>query len=80
MDDNIINLKILNKFDTKKIIYFYPKPINYNSIKNHNKNISYSWFSLLDIDEHGNEWWWDKLPNGRPCRKNIKNLLNNQNF
>uniref|UniRef100_A0A6C0J651 Methyltransferase FkbM domain-containing protein n=1 Tax=viral metagenome TaxID=1070528 RepID=A0A6C0J651_9ZZZZ len=75
MDDNIINLNILNLFDLKKILFFYPK----SQLQNNNTENN-TWFPLKDIDEHGNGWWWETLPNGTSSRKNIKKLLQDQDF
>lgn len=76
MDDNIINVNILNLFDSEKIIYYKP------NIVNHDMNLilsgittDYTWFKLDNINNHST-WHWDS-----DFGKNaINNLINDSEF
>jgi hypothetical protein len=71
MDDNIINVNILNLFDSKKIIYYKPKNANSKDIICDDGGVH----NLDYIDNHSG-WHWD-LPFGK---NRIKSLLNDDEF
>ena len=60
MDDNIINVNILNLFDSKKIIYYHPASVN-ETMENISiaKTTYNSWFKLDNIYNHSG-WHWDR--------------------
>jgi hypothetical protein len=69
MDDNIINVNILNLFDTNKIMFGQSNSIDEDI----------AWYKLDNIDKQKG-WWWDCLPDGSPSRVNIKKLMNDIEF
>ena len=74
MDDNIINVNILNLFDSEKIIYYKPNTANdHISIISSDITTNYTWFKLDDINNHFS-WWWDYSRNA------IINLMNDNGF
>jgi hypothetical protein len=76
MDDNIINVNILNLFDSHKIIYYKPNIVNddmnliLNGITTDN-----TWFKLDNINNHSG-WCWD----GGYGKTAIKNLMIDTEF
>ena len=76
MDDNIINVNILNLFDTDKIIYYSANTENdnMNTILS-GVTTNNSWFKMDFINNH-NGWWWDSQY-GKPA---INNLINDTKF
>ena len=79
MDDNIINVNILNLFDSEKIIYYHSNIVNSN-MKHITNNISgdKTWFKLDNIKNHSG-WWWDN-GKGKYGKKAINKLVNNNEF
>ena len=74
MDDNIINVNILNLFDSEKIIYYYNNNKNENMDVILSGNTTYkSWFKLDYINNH-KHWHWDTYKNS------IQNLINDSEF
>ena len=71
MDDNIINVNILNLFDSKKIIYYKPKFANLTDIYEEANGVH----KLDYIDNHSG-WAWDSS-SGKIA---IKNLLDDEEF
>ena len=82
MDDCVININILNLFDSDKIIYYKPTCVDcdmdnvYNGI-----TTDKSWFKLDDIDNHigwqwNNGWQWN-CNWGKPA---VKSLINDNKF
>jgi hypothetical protein len=77
MDDNIINVNILNLFDSKKIIYYKSNIINDDDRNNILKGrpTDYTWFTLDNIENHSG-WHWES-----PYGKNtVHNLINDNEF
>ena len=82
MDDNIINVNILNLFDSEKIIYYKPNTANddMNLISSGiTITTDYTWFKLDDINNHFG-WWWDRILDGQYGKNAIINLMNNNEF
>jgi hypothetical protein len=76
MDDNIINVNILNLFDSEKIIYYKPNIVNDDmSIILNGITTDYTWFKLDNINNHFG-WQWDDS-----WGKNaVANLINDSEF
>ena len=76
MDDNIINVNILNLFNSEKIIYYKPNVVNDDmSIILNGITTDYTWFKLDNINNHFS-WHWDDS-----WGKNaINNLINDSEF
>jgi len=62
MDDNIINVNILNLFDSKKIIYY-------------SENTENNFWHRIDYIDNHSGWWWDILEKGLHGKIAIKKLL-----
>ena len=77
MDDNIINVNILNLFDSEKIIYYQCNNIN-NHATEINGHINKSSYKLDYINNH-NGWWWES-ENSKYGKNAINNLLNDNEF
>jgi hypothetical protein len=77
MDDNIINVNILNLFDSDKIIYSYANTENHdiNSILA-GDTLNASWFKMDKIENHSG-WWWDNASYGKNA---VNNLLQDDEF
>ena len=76
MDDNIINVNILNLFDSKKIIYYKPNIVNSDFIPIQNGiQTEYTWFKLDNINNHF-AWQWESDYG----KKAINNLINDSEF
>jgi len=77
MDDNIINVNILNLFDSEKIIYYKPNIVNddMNLILS-GITTDYTWFKLDNINNNFG-WWWDNDSYGKTA---INNLINDSEF
>ena len=77
MDDNIINVNILNLFDSEKIIYYQCSNINNHDIviNGHINNSSYK----LDYINNHSGWWWER-DNSTYGKNAINNLLNDNEF
>ena len=74
MDDNIINVNILNLFDSEKIIYYKPNIVNDDMYTVHQGiTTDYTWFKLDDINNHCT-WHWDNNKNA------IHHLMNDSEF
>jgi hypothetical protein len=73
MDDNIINVNILNLFDSNKIIYYSAKSESVDTNKNE------STFKLDFINNH-TTWWWDDIANGLYGKNAVHNLINDVEF
>ena len=76
MDDNIINVNILNLFDSEKIIYYKPNIVNddMNLILS-GITTDYTWFKLDNINNHFT-WHWDT----QFGKNAINNLINDSEF
>ena len=76
MDDNIINVNILNLFDSEKIIYYKPNIVNdtYDLILS-GITTDYTWFKLDNINNHFN-WHWE----AHFAKNAVKNLMNDSEF
>jgi hypothetical protein len=77
MDDNIINVNILNLFDSEKIIYYQCSNINNHDIVI-NGHINKSSYKLDYINNHSG-WWWER-DNSTYGKNAINNLLNDNEF
>lgn len=75
MDDNIININILNLFDTEKIIFYSANTENcdMNIVIEDCITTDKSWFKLDYIYNH-TTWHWD------PSKEYINNLINDNEF
>jgi len=77
MDDNIINVNILNLFDSDKIIYYKPNIVNDDmNLIISGITTDYTWFKLDNINNHFG-WWWDNPEYGKVA---ITNLMNDNEF
>uniref|UniRef100_A0A6C0JHC3 Uncharacterized protein n=1 Tax=viral metagenome TaxID=1070528 RepID=A0A6C0JHC3_9ZZZZ len=76
MDDNIINVNILNLFDSEKIIYYKPNIVNDDmNLINSGISTDYTWFKLDNINNHFT-WHWD----AEFGKNAINNLINDSEF
>lgn len=69
MDDNIININILNLYDSRKILYYTS---NYTKVFMPGDQ---KWYKLEDINNKSG-WWWDTFYG----KNTINNLLNDNEF
>ena len=76
MDDNIINVNILNLFDSEKIIYYKPNIVNDDMNLIHSGiTTDYTWFKLDNFNNHFS-WHWD----AHFGKNAIYNLINDSEF
>lgn len=73
MDDNIINVNILNLYNSEKILFYKPNTINneFNSDNIITKDFTHH---KLDYVDNHSGWWWDSN------KDKIKNLLDDNEF
>ena len=72
MDDNIINVNILNLYNSEKILFYKPHTIN-EYISDNIITMDFTWQKLDYVDNHSG-WWWDSN------KDKIKNLLDDDEF
>ena len=78
MDDNIINVNILNLFNTNKIIYYKANDVNVDiNIVLNDVTLDYTWSKLDNIDNHNSPWVHWSSEYGKRA---IKKLLNDTKF